>query len=244
VRQLSAEHIAALLVTAAAAVASVRAVRRRPARRGALRGALGAAILVAYLAEHATYAARGEWRVEVNLPLHLTDAVTLAAVLALWRPRPLLVEVVFFWALTASVQALLTPDLGASFPDPLFLTFFVTHGGAVVAACLLVLGLGRLPRPWALWRVYGLTAALAGIAGLADVLTGGNYMYLRHPPDSASLLDLLGPWPWYVVGAAAIALALFAVLEALAAALRRRAARPNRDPAAAPSRTPGPTTVR
>jgi hypothetical protein len=28
---------------------------------------------------------RGDWTAQVNLPLHLTDAVTLASVAALWR---------------------------------------------------------------------------------------------------------------------------------------------------------------
>jgi hypothetical protein len=43
----------------------------------------------------------------------------------------------------------LTPDVGQSFPDLLFFTYFVTHSGALAAACLLVFGSrGRLdPMP-------------------------------------------------------------------------------------------------
>jgi len=51
------------------------------------------------------------------------------------------------------------------------------------------------------------------VAGTADALTGGNYMYLRHAPESPTLLSLLGPWPWYIAGAAVIALALVALLS-------------------------------
>jgi uncharacterized membrane protein YwaF len=66
--------------------------------------------------------------------------VTLAAVAALWRPQSAwLVELVYFWALTASLQAVLTPDLGHGFPDPLFFTYFATHSGAVAAAVGLLL---------------------------------------------------------------------------------------------------------
>jgi hypothetical integral membrane protein (TIGR02206 family) len=237
VRHLSPEHLAALAATATASGAAVWAARRDagawavPASR-----ALAVAILAAYLTEAAAYALRGDWTVRVNLPLHLTDVATLTAVAALWRPRPLLVELVFLWGLTAALAAVLTPDLDPDLPALFAVTFYVTHGGAVAAACLLVPG-RRLPvRPGAARRVFALTAALAVVAGAADLLTGGNYLFLRRPPSSGSLLDLMGPWPWYIVAAAALALALFLALEALAGTLSARAA--------GPSGTRGPTTAR
>jgi hypothetical integral membrane protein (TIGR02206 family) len=226
VRHLSPEHVAALAATAATAGVAVWTARRDsgawavPASRG-----LAVAILAAYLTEAAAYALRGEWTLRVNLPLHLTDAVTLAAVAALWRPRPLLVELVFLWGLTAALGAVLTPDLDPDLPALFAVTFYVTHGGAVAAACLLVLGRRLRPRPGSAWRVFGLTVALAVVAGTADLLTGGNYLFLRRPPASGSLLDLLGPWPWYIVAAGALGLALFLALEALAGTLSTREGR-------------------
>jgi hypothetical integral membrane protein (TIGR02206 family) len=71
-------------------------------------------------------------------------------------------------------------------------------------------------------RVVVLTLGLAAIDSVVNLLTGGNYMFLRHAPGVHSLLDLMGPWPWYVVGAAAIALALFAALDLPFAIARRR----------------------
>lgn len=179
--------------------------------------AMALVILGAYACEHLVYAVRGEWTAELNLPLHLTDAVTLVSIVALWRPgSALFVELVYFWALTASLQAVLTPDLGQVFPDPLFLTYFATHAGAVAAACLLVFGARRTPRSGAVGRVYAATIAFAMLAALGTVLTGGNYMYLRRKPSHASLLDVMGPWPVYILSAAALGLVLFLVLAALA----------------------------
>jgi hypothetical integral membrane protein (TIGR02206 family) len=205
VELLSAEHVGAVAATAAGAVAAVR----RPARRP-----LAVVIGAAYLIEHAHFVVRGTWSPDFNLPLHLTDVVTVVAVLALWTARPLLVELTWFWALTASLQAVLTPDLGADFPELVFWTFFITHSGAVVAAVMLVLGCGLAPRPGAVGRAFGATLAVAVAAGTANLLTGGNYMWLREKPDTASLLDLMGPWPWYILSAAVLALALFTLLAA------------------------------
>ena len=215
---LAGEHIGALVATAAAAGAAVPAARRWP---GPVSRGLAVLIGGAYLAEHAWFIARGTWSADFNLPLHLTDVVTIVSVLALWTVRPLLVELTWFWGLTASLQAVLTPDLGgAEFPELLWWTFFITHSGAVVAALVLVVGRGIVPRPGAVWRVFGATVVVAAAAGAANLLTGGNYMWLREKPDEGSLLDLMGPWPWYILSAAVLGLVLFSLLAALAARAR------------------------
>jgi hypothetical integral membrane protein (TIGR02206 family) len=216
VEQLSGEHIAALTATAAAAAAALALVaRRRPnaAWLVPLSRVLALLILAAYLTEQAATVLRGTWTVERSLPLQLTDAVTLVAVAALWSWVPLLVELTYFWGLSASLQAVLTPDLGQAFPSVFYFTYFTTHSGAVIAAVLLVFGLGMAPRRGAVGRVYLATVAFAALAAAADLLTGGNYMFLREKPERASLLDLLGPWPWYIAAAALLALALYVLLD-------------------------------
>lgn len=219
--QLSGEHIAALIATSAAGVLAIGAARLQGGRWAVpLSRGLALLILGAYLADQLTYALRGTWEVDVNLPLQLTDAVTVVSVLALWKPRPLLVELVFFWAFTASLQAVLTPDLGEGFPDILYFTYFTAHSGAVVAACLLVIGRRIAPRPGAVLDVFLLTAAFAALAAAGDLLTGGNYMYLREKPDDGSLLDLMGPWPWYILSTACLALVMFGALDRVASGLR------------------------
>jgi len=149
----------------------------------------------------------------VNLPFQLSDAVTLVAVAALWRPRPLLVELVYYWAFAATLQALATPDLRQAYPDLLYFTYFTTHGGALAAACLLVLGERRLPRAGSALRAFAVTAGFAVAAATATLATGGNYLFLRRKPVGGSLLDVMGPWPVYIAVAAALGLGLFMTLE-------------------------------
>lgn len=209
-RQLSVEHLVVLALTAAAIVVAIRAPRAIPPK------ALAVAIGGAFAIEFAVRATDGSWNWGFDLPLHLSDVVALLAPVALWTRKPLLVEVLYFWALTASLQAVLTPDLHQTVPSVFFFTYFVTHSGAVVAACLLVFGLRQCPRPGAVRRVFAVTLGMAAVAGVGDLLTSGNYMYLRSKPSQASLLDQMGPWPIYIVVAAVIALILFAALDRLA----------------------------
>ncbi|MDA0183720.1 TIGR02206 family membrane protein [Solirubrobacter phytolaccae] len=209
-RQFSVEHLVVLALTVAAIVVAIKAPKAIPPK------VLAVAIGGAFAIEFAVRATDGSWNWGFDLPLHLSDVVSLLAPVALWTRKPLLVEVLYFWALTASLQAVITPDLYQTVPSVFFFTYFLTHSGAVIAACLLVFGLKLKPRPGAVKRVFGVTLGMAAAAGLGDVLTGGNYMYLRAKPSQASLLDQMGPWPLYIVIAAVIAVILFAALDRLA----------------------------
>jgi hypothetical integral membrane protein (TIGR02206 family) len=190
-----------------------------------MRRALALLIAAGFVTEQVVYAARGIWSAEVNLPLQLSDAVTFVSIAALLRPdKRLLVELTYFWALTASLQAVITPDLNESFPDILWFTYYATHCGAIAAAILLVFVERRYPRPGAVWRVFGITAAFAACAALATAITGGNYMFLRRKPAHGSLLDAMGPWPLYILVAAAFGLALMLALAWLASTTASAAA--------------------
>ena len=115
---LAGEHLVAVAAIAGLAAASTWTARTRPGTwifpfsRG-----LAIVMLAAYAAENVAIAVRGTWTVERSIPLHLTDAVTIVSAVALWRPRPLPFELAYFWGLTASLQAVLTPDLGDRFPS-------------------------------------------------------------------------------------------------------------------------------
>ena len=223
-RQFSDQHIAALTLMVLSAGACVWASRRHPGRWLLLfsRG-LALLILAAWVGEYVADAVLGIWTVKYSLPLQLTDAVSAASVLALWTRRALLVELVYFWAFTASLQAVLTPDLAQRFPSVFYFTYFTYHVGAIVAASFLVFGCRLYPRPGAVWRVYPITLAFTAFAGAGDLLTGGNYMYLRDKPAHSSLLSVMGPWPWYIVSTAALGLAMLLALAALTQIFRARA---------------------
>jgi hypothetical integral membrane protein (TIGR02206 family) len=221
-RQFSDAHLAALAVLVAAVVFSIWVPRRHPGRWVTVFArALALLIFAAWIGEYVADVLNGIWAVKYDLPLQLTDVVSLVSIVALWTRRQLAVELVYFWSLTASLQATLTPDLAQTFPSIYYFTYFTYHIGAVTAACLLVFGCGIYPRPRAAWRVFAITLAVAAVAGLGDLLTGGNYMYLRAKPVHNSLLNVMGPWPWYIASTALLALAMLLVLALLADVVRR-----------------------
>jgi len=230
-RDFSGQHLAALAVILAAGAACVYAARRHPGHRIVLlRRGLACLILGGWIAEYVADGVLGIWSARYTLPLQLTDLVTIVSVLALLSSRPVLVELTYLWALTATLQAVLTPDLADTFPSVFFFTYFVYHGGTIVAACLLVFGCGRYPRPGAYRRVYAASLAWTLVAGLGDVITGGNYMYLRDKPAHGSLLDVMGPWPWYIASITVLGLGMLVAVDRLTTIARRSAVGRNRRP--------------
>lgn len=212
----TAEHWSAVLLIGAVAVAMTWAVRRRPGRwvTPALLG-LGVFVLGSEATWWGYQLVSGTWSVaDHGLPLQLCDAATLLAACALWSRRRAAVELLYFWACAGTVQALITPWVPERFPHLLYFQYYAAHGAIVVAAVVLVFGLRIAPRPGAVPRALLLTAAFTAVAGLVDWWSGANYMYLRQPPAIPSLLDVMGPWPWYLATGAALAATLFALLYA------------------------------
>lgn len=211
---LSAEHLLTLLAIAVGIAAITVAARIRggswtvPACR-----VLALLIVVNECGWWVWLGLHGTYNIDYALPFQLCDVAAFVSAAALWTRRPLLVELTYFWGLAGTANGLITPDLANHFPDYLFFQYFVAHGAIVAAALLLVVGLRIAPRPWAALRVFGLTLALLVVDVGVDLATGGNYLYLRHTPGVHSPLDLFGPWPWYIAGAAVVAAVVFVLLD-------------------------------
>jgi len=207
-----AEHLATLAVIVGTATAlAVWARRASDETRNKIAIALAAALALNKTAAFWTIFAVEHQNWRDGLPMHLCDWSGIAAIIALlWRGQ-LAYEMAYFWGLGGTLQALLTPDLKFDFPDIRFLTFFISHGGTLVAVALLTFGMKMRPWPKSLLRILLWSNVYLIAAGTTDWLLNENYGYLRAKPASASLLDKLGPWPWYIASLEAVALLSFLV---------------------------------
>lgn len=212
---LSLEHLVPLVVLAVAAAALCTAARRAPGRwSGMVAAMIAAGIVITELSWQPYVLANHTWSAALSLPVQLCDVGGFVAAAALvWR-QAVLVEVAYFWGLGGTVQALLTPDLRDHFPAFPYLQFYATHDLVVLAALFLVIGLRLQPRAGAVRRVFLITLAFAAVIGLVDLVTGGNYLYLRQVPAQGSLLSVMGPWPWYIAVGALLTLIVLTVLDA------------------------------
>ena len=147
-----------------------------------------------------------------NLPLQLCDVTLWMTALACITLTPALVEFAYFAGFAGAAMALVTPDLIAPWPRYPAIYFFVAHGGIVVGIAVLVVGRVAPLRSGAVWRAFGMLLGYAVLVGAFNAIARANYMYLCRKPANPSLLDMLGPWPVYLLGGAAAGLALFWLL--------------------------------
>jgi len=208
-------HWIVLAVFAAGAAALVVTGRRYRGSDAAGRFERGFAVLVLalHLGLQAYLMAPPRWNIAHSLPLQLTDLAGPIAAIALWTQHRWAFALTYYWGLTLSVQALITPVLrGPDFPDWRFLLFWGTHLFTVWAAIYLTWGRGLRPD----WRGYRLavlvTVSWAAFVFCLNLFLGSNYGYVNRLPSTGSLLDLLGPWPWYLIPEAALVLTVWALM--------------------------------
>ena len=211
-----------VLVLAICVGLCVVALRRPGPWTGAVVRVIGLGLAADALTYTVAEVRQGAWSASTSLPLALCNVAVLVAAVACWWPVPVLVELTWFWGMAGTLQGLLTPDLDVGFPHLVFFEYVVGHAGIVVAALFLVVGLRNWPKPGAVWRVLAISVAWTAVGGVADALTGGDFMFLRRRPGEWTLLSVLGPWPWYLAGATAMALVLFGLLYAPFWLARRR----------------------
>lgn len=149
-----------------------------------------------------------DWR--ENLPLNVCNLFALILPVLFWRRPPKhLIEVFYYLIVAGTGQAVLTPDLTEAFPHLLFISYWIVHCGLILHIVYVIVIWRIKPRKIGilyslLWiNVYAL------IIMIFNYFIGANYMYMMEKPPAGSLLDFLGPWPWYILAAQPLGLLLF-----------------------------------
>jgi hypothetical integral membrane protein (TIGR02206 family) len=228
----SGQHFLLLLITAVGVVVAVwwgRSHRDTP-REIVVRRSFAVVSLVVIVVMQIYWLTPDVRDVRNSWPLQLSDLADYTAVFALWTRGHKSSAFTYYVGLTLTLMAVVTPALTEPFPEPRWFGFWIRHIFVVWAAVYLVWGLGIRPT----WRLYRTTVAAvlawAVVAYTFNVTFDTNYGYLRNTPSTSSPLDLLGPWPWYVLGAMAFLLTLWALLFTLPWELaRKRAEVPSAD---------------
>ncbi len=154
---------------------------------------------------------RGEFDFREDLPFHLCNILAVIFPIALYVQLRWFFGILYFWVLVGTLQAVITPDLKEPFPHFVYFRYWWVHCGLI---SLIVYGLAVLK-----WRIEikDIGNAIIGanvylvFSLIINVITGGNYFFSVRKPDAATLLDYLGPWPWYLISGQLVMLVFFII---------------------------------
>lgn len=152
-----------------------------------------------------------EFFVQYALPLHMCGIAVYLAAYMLITKRQVIFEIVYFWAIGGTMQAILTPAVTDGFPSYNFLQFFIEHSAVIIAVVIAVFGLRLRPRLKGMWITYAVSWSTVFVIGGLNALLNTNYMYLCSPPVGVSPFYFLD-WPWYILFQGGLALVVFTLL--------------------------------
>ena len=153
------------------------------------------------------------WTLQTMLPLQTCSlAVWFAGWMLLFKSYRIY-EFVYLLGIGGAIQALATPGLGIyGFPHFVFFQYFISHGLIIVSAIYMTV-VERFRPTWkSLVRVAIWANIYLVIIYFVNLQLGSNYLMINGKPNTPSILDLLPPWPIYILYMEAIGILTFLIL--------------------------------
>lgn len=173
--------------------------------------AFAVSLLAMEVAYHLVLVQEKAWSLSESLPLHLCSLTLFCSIILLWTGNKRFYDFVFFAGMGGALQAVLTPSILVNFPDFKFIQFFYVHIGIILTAFYILWVKGYKPTFKGIIQTMIVLNILFPFIFAINILIQGNYMFLRMKPINGSLLDLLGPHPWYILSMEVVAFTLFLI---------------------------------
>jgi len=157
----------------------------------------------------------GSFDLKLHLPIHLCRMANLLLPFVMVSRSYLIYEILYFWGLSGMLQAVITPDIAAGFPHFQFFRFWFAHHGMIIALIYATVVYGMRPSLKSVFKAMFALNIFLLVSIIANILLDANYFWICGKPINEigehvpSLLDYLGPWPWYILVAEFVALAHF-----------------------------------
>jgi hypothetical integral membrane protein (TIGR02206 family) len=179
-----------------------------------IRWAFAIAIVVNETALHIWSAYWGIWNIQTMLPLHMCSVIIWLSAYMLVTKNYGIYEMVYFLGLGGAMQAVLTPADAAAYNFPHFrlMQTMIAHGLLINVAVYMTVVEGFRPTLASFKRIFIWTNIYMVPIFFLNLAIGSNYLFVAGKPEFPTLLDMLAPWPWYILELEAIGFAIFFIL--------------------------------
>jgi hypothetical integral membrane protein (TIGR02206 family) len=205
-------HLAALLVIVLTNIAMLGFRKTSEKIRTIVRWSMAIVLWLDEASWHVWNMYWGHWTV-AQLPLHICSLLIWLTGFMLIFKNYRIYEFAYFIGMGGAIQALLTPDAGIyGFPHFRIFQTMISHGLLLTSAVYMTSVEGFRPTWKSFWRVVIGLNIYAVVIYPINLLLGTDFLYINSKPSTASLLDALPRWPYYLLYMELIGLTIFLLL--------------------------------
>ena len=154
----------------------------------------------------------GNYSLSTDLPLYLCSLLGLIIPIFTYYRKYWMYEVLIFWIIGGTLQAVLTPDIALGFPSFDYFRYWMVHLGLLIVIFYATYVLNMQPKFKSVFKSFLALQVYVLLMIAINYMLDANYFYLNEKPQSASLLDYFGEWPWYIIVGQIIIIPLFLLI--------------------------------
>ena len=140
----------------------------------------------------------GTFTIQEELPFQLCRTLAFAFPFVIYYQSRKWFGVFYFFTIVGTLQAILTPDLPLSAPHHSYWTYWVLHCVLIGLPIYCLVNFNWKVTIKDFWNAIIVVNLYMVFTGVINYLIGSNYFYTSHKPPGPTLLDVFGPWPWYI----------------------------------------------
>ncbi|MBN2797278.1 MAG: TIGR02206 family membrane protein [Clostridia bacterium] len=151
---------------------------------------------------------------EVFFTLHLSSAAVILTILTMLHYKQILFDVLVYLALLAVPQAIITPGIiHYGFPHLRFFHILWIHFTVITAVFYMLLIEKHRPSKQSLKRALVVTHIYGVLVFIINRIFDTNYMFIGRKTSAVTVIDYLGPWPYYILSLDLILIITFWLLS-------------------------------
>lgn len=208
------QHAMPVLIYSIIGICCIWYAKKRLDRAGQKKLLLGLSLIpaLAFGVHTVLKLAIGTYTIQDDLPIHICRILALAAPFVYWKENKFWVGIFYFWILAGTLNAVITADIRFAYPHWNYFVYFIMHLGLIPLPIYYAIVLGNRIKLKDMWNAFWVANIFLILTMAINFSIESNYMFTRHKPEVATIMEVLGPWPWYLVGLQFIAVVLFIIL--------------------------------
>ena len=169
-------------------------------------------ISVSVIAFHIYCTLTTNYNIRTDLPLYLCSLLGIIIPIFTYYRKYWMFEILVFWVIAGTIQGVITPDIAEGFPSLDYFRYWIVHLGLLTVIFYSIFVLQLKPKFKSVFKSFLALQVYVIVMIVINYCLDANYFYLNRKPESASVLDYLGDWPYYIIVAQLIIIPLFSII--------------------------------